>query len=58
MEKWSSDQLAAVLQQNQQLMQLLVAKEIASDDPAWKEKAYDLITKTPASTMTAQKLHG
>lgn len=58
MEKWSSDQLAAVLQQNAQLMQLMVAKEIASDDPAWKEKAYDLITKTPAATMTAQKLHG
>jgi hypothetical protein len=54
----TSDQLAELIAQNQQMMQLLVAKEIAKDDPEWQLKAMDLITKAPASTMTAQKLHG
>jgi hypothetical protein len=53
-----SDQLSNLISQNQQMMQLMIAKEIGKDDPEWLEKAFDLVTKAPANTMTAQKLHG
>lgn len=60
----SSEQVMALIGQNQQLLQYLIAKEVGetSNDQEWKEKAngvlMDLLTKAPASTMTAQKLHG
>jgi hypothetical protein len=58
MTEMTSEQLGQFINQNQQLMQLLIAKEIAGDDPEWQTKAMDLITKAPATTMTANKLHG
>lgn len=60
----SSEQMQALIQQNQAMLSLLVAKEIGhtSNDQEWQEKAnnvlMDFVTKAPASTMTAQKLHG
>ena len=63
-EQLSSEQLMTLIQQNQALLGALVANNIGStnNDKEWQTKAKfvidDLLTKAPASTMTAQKLHG
>lgn len=60
----NSEQLYTLVQQNQQLLAALTASEIGHthNNKEWSEKAgkliEDLITKAPASVMTAQKLHG
>lgn len=59
-----SEQLMALIDQNRDLLRYLVAKEIghANSGAEWQEKAnevlMDLVTKAPASNMTAQRLHG
>jgi hypothetical protein len=60
----TSEEVMALIQQNQQLLQLMAAKEIGHthNNEEWESKAndmlMDMITKAPANTMTAQKLHG
>lgn len=59
MKDINAEQLGTVIQQNQQLLQYLITKDVAGDDPEWQKKALDMVLKnTPASVMTAQKLHG
>lgn len=60
----SSEQLMGLIQQNQALLAALAANQIGqtNSDKEFQVKAMemvnDLITKAPATTMTAQKLHG
>jgi hypothetical protein len=59
-----SDAMMALIQQQGQVLQFLVAKEIGSvnNDQEWQEKANsiltDLATKAPAAYGTANRLHG
>jgi hypothetical protein len=60
----SSEQLMGLIQQNQQLLAVLAAEQIGHthNDKEFRVKAAqmlnDMVTKAPASVMTAQKLHG
>jgi hypothetical protein len=60
----TSEQMMTIIQQNQQMLSLMAAKEIGhtNNDQDWADKAnamlMDMVTKAPAAGMTAQKLHG
>ncbi len=60
----SSEQLMGLIQQNQALLAALAANQIGhtSNNKEFQVKAMqmieDMVTKAPATTMTAQKLHG
>jgi len=60
----TSEQVMALIQQNQQLLSLMAAKEIGHthNNQEWAEKAdsmlMDIIEKAAASNLTANKLHG
>ena len=60
----SSEEMAALIQQNQQLLSLMAAKEIGHthNNQEWQDKAnqmlMDMVDKAAGNTMTANKLHG
>lgn len=60
----TAEQLGSLIDQNRMLLQSLADKQIGHTDTEqqWLSKATDiasgLVTKAPATTMTAQKLHG
>lgn len=63
-KEFSSEEIAAFIQQQGAMLNLLIAKEIGhtSNDQEWQEKAnaalLDMLTKAPAAFGTAQRLHG